>query len=546
VAIDSEIGFSRLEIVNRSFEEGDANTLTGWGQDAPGERTFRDTTVWTRFPGQPEGSGASARVTSSDGKMTRIWQYFGREQFKRLWDTSGGTSSQYPFGPCERNTDYVLSFRWRSEALDGDLYVEACGIEPDGELGRTLPVTPLARLFPPEQFGESVAELSLSAPGETGLSQQVALSPAEQQRPWRVSVQVRVPQLTNGSVALCVQPGSDPETRRQVQELFAYYCGLGIEPIPVLQNFGHAYTQLKIDPNVAEGVWVVDEKLVLVGTDPVALAHPNVIRTESTDIQITDETGAQTFLEGPDYEVLGQTKYDDGRFSSEAALFQVRRTPASRIPDGATVLAGYDYVRRVNSSDSMSCPNEPRMYAILRQTIQDTIRILHPKYLHIGHDEVTWMGTDSRCRKSGRSNAENFAMEVWRLYEMAKAEDPNIRLMMWDDMINPYPHGFIHEDPTAPAADLLPKDIIQNVWFHGPSDPPTAGYKSLEFFATKGYTTTGGPWPTISNARRWSVACKRARDAGLPCIGILRQSWYGSYVGLEEAANTAWRVPAEP
>ncbi len=70
----------------------------------------------------------------------------------------------------------------------------------------------MARLFPPEQFSESVAELSLSAPGETGLSQQVALSPAERQRPWRVSVQVRTPQLTNGTVALCVQPGSDPES----------------------------------------------------------------------------------------------------------------------------------------------------------------------------------------------------------------------------------------------------------------------------------------------------------------------------------------------
>ncbi len=207
-----ESQFSRLTIVNPSFEEGEANILTGWGQDAPGERTFRDTTVWTRFPGQPEGSGASARVTSSDGKMTRIWQDFGREQFKRLWDTPGGTSSQYPFGPCEPNTDYVLSFRWRAEALDGDLYVEAYGIEPDGELGRTLPVTPLARLFPPEQFGESVAELSLSAPGETGLSQQVALSPAQRQHPWRVSAQVRVPQLNNGTITLCVQPGSDPES----------------------------------------------------------------------------------------------------------------------------------------------------------------------------------------------------------------------------------------------------------------------------------------------------------------------------------------------
>ncbi len=331
----------------------------------------------------------------------------------------------------------------------------------------------------------------------------------------------------------------DPEKRRREEDLFAYCREVGLEPIPILQSFGWASRQVGLDPNIAEGIWVVDEKLVLVGTEPVALAHPNVLRTESTDVQITDDTGAQTFQEGRDYEVLGELKYDGG-FSADAEPFQVRRTPASRIPDGATVLASYDYAGRVAVS---YCPNEPRLYPIMRQAIQDTIRILHPKHLQIGHDEITHMGTDSRCRKSGRSNAENFAIEVWRLYKMAKAEDPNIRLMMWDDMINPYSHGFLHEDPTAPAVDLLPKDIILNVWFHGPSDPPTAGYKSLEFFSRKGYTTTAGAYADRTCARRWSVACKRARDAGLSCIGILHTPWGRNYQALEEAANTAWRVP---
>ena len=63
------------------------------------------------------------------------------------------------------------------------------------------------------------------------------------------------------------------------------------------------------------------------------------------------------------------------------------------------------------------------MYPIVYNAIRETIRTLHPKYLHLGHDEPMQMGTDSRCRKSGRSNAENFAVEVWRLYRTAKAED---------------------------------------------------------------------------------------------------------------------------
>jgi len=655
-----ESSFSKLTIVNRSFEEGDANTLTGWGQDAPGERTFRDTTVWTRFPGQGFGSGASARVTSPDGNVTRIWQ-----------DISVG-------GRGKPNTDYVLSFSWQAEDLDGDVYAQVYGIEPNGELGRAFPMTVLPPTFPPEQFGKNLAELSLSAPGETGLSQRVALSPAERERAWRVSAQVRAPKLTNGTVALWVQPGPNPESAlvteitqqehlwqelsvnfvpgegevqiairvkgdaalahvdnvtmgppaitpapKQVEwlaldesfpipnklsvgvegedgavvasairlfsetlqeqtgavvlsqgplgadesgvelvvapedgierepesysleisrdrvrivsadergalyglmtllelvqrlpsgesiflaasiddapdlpfrgvycwggtydrevmdrfarlrinaaafpghaDLFDYCRGLGIEPFPILQCFGHAYDQIAIDPNVVEGTWVVDEKLVLVGTEPVALAHPNVIRTESTDIQITDETGTQTFEEGRDYQVLpGEMEFP---FKSDAAPFQVRRTPGSRIPDGATVFASYDYATMGGGSWSY-CPNEPRVYPIMRQAIQNLIRTLHPKYLHIGHDEMMQMGTDSRCRKSGRSNAENLAMEVWRLYEMAKAEDPNIRLMMWDDMINPYSHGGgSHSARGGRAAEgYYPERLVLRAW----------------------------------------------------------------------------------
>jgi len=187
------------------------------------------------------------------------------------------------------------------------------------------------------------------------------------------------------------------------------------------------------------------------------------------------------------------------------------------------------------------------VYDIMRQAIRNTIRILHPRYLHIGHDEVQQMGTDSRCRKAGRSNAENFVKEVWALYRMVKAEDPNVRLMMWDDNINPYSHGFFHKDPVVPAVDLLPKDIILNVWFYGPSDPPTIGFKSLEFFGKKGYTTTGSPYAEPDCARRWSVAAKRAMDEGIPCIGILNLDHFGEFwKSIEESANTAWRVPANP
>ena len=325
----------------------------------------------------------------------------------------------------------------------------------------------------------------------------------------------------------------DPEKLRRIEDQVAYCRKMGIEPIPVLQSYGHSSRQLGIDPNIAEGMEVVDEKLVLVGTEPVALAHPNVIRTESSDVHITDAAGGRTFMEGHDYEVSGKTEITNWRvgYSSKAPPFKIRRTPGSRIPDGATVLAGYDYVAHVDKGGNCAyCPNEPRLYRIMGEAIRNTIRTFHPKYLHIGHDEISHMGTDSRCRKSGRSNAENLALEIWRLYRIAKDEDPNIRLMMWDDMINPYTHGrldnygpdlnsrpdFQHhrhliKDPTSPTADLLPRDVIQNLWFHNRTAPLTAGLKSLEFFGKKGPLPEGMRIVPACAAGLWRVSVSRMR-----------------------------------
>jgi hypothetical protein len=92
----------------------------------------------------------------------------------------------------------------------------------------------------------------------------------------------------------------------------------------------------------------------------------------------------------------------------------------------------------------------------------------------------------------------------------------------------------------------LPKDIILNIWFYGPSDPSVAGWKSLGFFGRRGYATTGSPYADRTCARRWSVVCKRARDARLHCLGTLNTAWGGVYLTLEGSANTAWRVPAGP
>lgn len=340
----------------------------------------------------------------------------------------------------------------------------------------------------------------------------------------------------------------DKEENREVAvQAFDDFRSYGLEPIPELQSFGWAHIVLAREPMVAEGTWVQRERLVLRGEEPVALAHPNVLRTAATDIKIERPPNI-VYEEGRDYEVIdGQTRHV---YRPDAEPYKIKRLPGSRIADGATVYASYDYVSRVNSHNCPYCPSEPLVAEIMVRAIRNTVACLSPKYVHIGHDEPAQMNTDSRCRTrlvNGRriTNAELFAEDVNRLDAAAKEIDPDVRLMMWADAVNPYHNGLqFPTDPTADALPLLPKDVILNVWFYGPDQPLRQGAESLRYFGGRGFATTGSPWYNDLCAERWARACLASRLRGEECRGVLYTSWGGHWEALEACANSAWRLPA--
>ncbi len=333
----------------------------------------------------------------------------------------------------------------------------------------------------------------------------------------------------------------DPENRKAAQEAFADFREWGIEPIPELQSGGWAGIQLAINPNVAEGKWQRDEKLTLAGTEPVALEHPNVIRTPSTDIVLTSEDKSVTYEEGRDYEVIpGEMKYV---FRSDAAPFKVRRIADGRIPDGAVVLASYDWVSRVESGNCPYCPSEPLTYEIMIPAIENTINYLHPKYLHIGHDEPRVVNSDSRCLKRNLTGGQILAEDVRKLNDAAHEVDPDLQVMMWADALNPFHNGTWFKGEHEEELDLVPKDIIQNVWFYGATQPLAAGRSSFEHFQRFGFQFTGSPWDNVTCSHNWGVVAGEARRRGMNCLGLLYTSWSGRWDGLETLASVAWNPP---
>ncbi len=336
----------------------------------------------------------------------------------------------------------------------------------------------------------------------------------------------------------------DEAVRQAAQECFAYCRSLGLEPIPELQSFGWAGIQLRINPNVAEGTFVEGERHKLAGTEPVALKHPNVIRTPSSRIRVFSGDGKTEYREGDDFRVVpGEMAYV---YRREAKPFGIVRVAGGRIADGAEVLVSYDYVSRVGSGNCPYCPSEPLVYEIMRPALENTIKYLGPRYIHIGHDEPGQMNTDSRCRKRELSNAQLMAEDIKWYHQTVRAADPGITLMMWADALNPFHNGnFFRDDPTAGAAELIPRDIVQCVWFYGARDPLSRGLKSMEHFRDLGFAVTGSPWDNVRCARSWAAACYAAQQRKVNCLGTLYTSWDNRWGGLDEFARASWRVPKE-
>lgn len=105
------------------------------------------------------------------------------------------------------------------------------------------------------------------------------------------------------------------------------------------------------------------------------------------------------------------------------------------------------------------CPSNEKSYALLFDILDEVIEVFEPReYVHMGHDEVYYMGLCPKCRE--KSHAELFASDVNRIY--AHLREKGLKMMIWSDMLQP-----VTKYRTPPAADLISKDILclDFIWY---------------------------------------------------------------------------------
>lgn len=124
------------------------------------------------------------------------------------------------------------------------------------------------------------------------------------------------------------------------------------------------------------------------------------------------------------------------------------------------------------------CPSNPKTYELLFDVFDEYIEVIHPKMIHIGHDEW-WgapMGACPLCK--GKDYSELFAQDVNAIHDYLGKK--GIKIAMWGDHLlesvrgsGPQKRtsetGYKYETPGAlrpeTVKNSIPKDILIFNWF---------------------------------------------------------------------------------
>ena len=340
----------------------------------------------------------------------------------------------------------------------------------------------------------------------------------------------------------------------KLADIFEYARERFIEPVPHLNSFSYAGPVLSKDPFTAEGIWVKDERFRFVNDEAVPLGQSrslvNVIRCEESDIEVKNEKGDAVYKEGEDYKVIdGTMSYP---YSGDNKPSRIMRLQGGKIRDKENVLISYDYVEKKTTSwanwPAPYCPSSERTYKIMRTALEDVIGILHPRYISLGHDEIFGMSRDSRCIKRNLSNAEILSDDINKLYDYIKAADPAVRMMMWDDMLNPWHNGGVvdmqsqfggRNGATSEAIDSIPTDIIMLAWWYASADKFGEMGNSPAYFQSKGFDYIVAGYNEKSGIKKWADLVRSKKK----CLGIIDTIWEkfeNSLDAIKYTADASW------
>ncbi len=146
-------------------------------------------------------------------------------------------------------------------------------------------------------------------------------------------------------------------------------------------------------------------------------------------------------------------------------------------------------------------PMNPRVYEIVLPLIDELIDAFDADYFHVGMDEVFLIGHELSPSTKGKDPAEVFAKAVNDLHRHIVGKRGK-QMLMWGDRlidgrIYDYGEWEASMNGTAPAIDLIPKDIIICDWHYELRE----SYPSVPMFVEKGFRVLPTSWRNVEASR---------------------------------------------
>jgi hypothetical protein len=176
------------------------------------------------------------------------------------------------------------------------------------------------------------------------------------------------------------------------------------------------------------------------------------------------------------------------------------------------------------------CPLHPAIHEILFDLIDELAEVCEAKAFHVGMDEVFLLGEDACPRCRGKNKAELFAGEVKALHDHLASSGR--AAWIWGDRFldgsfNGLGKWEASQNDTAPALDLVPRDIMICDWHYERVEPTAA------FFAVKGFPVVAAPWRRTEVALGDFQLIRMMREQANEKIanlaqGVLQTTWCDS------------------
>lgn len=170
------------------------------------------------------------------------------------------------------------------------------------------------------------------------------------------------------------------------------------------------------------------------------------------------------------------------------------------------------------------CPLHPKTNEIVFDLFTELIFAFEAKEFHVGMDEVFLIASEQCPRCKGKDPAKIYAKAVNDYYDFL-VKKYTLTMMMWGDRLidrNLIDYGGGYEcssNGTAPAIDMIPRDIIICDWHYEPREE----YPSLPWFQEKGFRVLATPWKNLNATMKYVWYAEKNKSDKM--LGYLFTAW---------------------